>query len=42
MKPITVDAGEAAQWFDYEGKGIQYDSPGRVIDLIKEDSLKRR
>ncbi|HCS1417880.1 TPA: glycohydrolase toxin TNT-related protein, partial [Shigella boydii] len=41
-KPITVDAGEAAPWFGYEGGGIQYELPDKVINLINNGSLERR
>jgi RHS repeat-associated protein len=34
-KPLTVKAGEAAPWFGYEGNGIQYELPDRVIALEK-------
>ncbi|EDF8720487.1 DUF4237 domain-containing protein [Salmonella enterica] len=42
MGPITVDAGEAAPWFGYEGGGTQYELPNKVIDLINNGSLERR
>ena len=40
-KPLTVDAGEIAPWFGYEGRGIQYELPDRVINLIKNETLER-
>lgn len=41
-KPITVDAGEVAPWFGYEGGGMQYELPDRVINLIDNGPLERR
>jgi len=40
-RKITVDAGEVAPWFGYEGRGIQYELPDKVIALIKNGSLAR-
>ncbi|WP_376753306.1 glycohydrolase toxin TNT-related protein [Enterobacter soli] len=42
MEPITVDAGEVAPWFGYEGGGTQYELRNRAIDLINNGSLERR
>lgn len=41
QKPITVDVGEIAPWFGYEGHGIQYELPEKVIVLVKDKTLKR-
>ncbi|SFC54057.1 RHS repeat-associated core domain-containing protein [Massilia yuzhufengensis] len=40
-EPLTVKAGGAAPWFGYEGNGIQYELPGRVIDLEKAGILTK-
>ncbi|EPJ7088694.1 glycohydrolase toxin TNT-related protein [Citrobacter amalonaticus] len=42
MEPITVNAGDAAPWFGYEGGGAQYELPSRVTDLLRNGSLERR
>ncbi|WP_318363491.1 glycohydrolase toxin TNT-related protein, partial [Enterobacter sp.] len=39
--PITVNAGEAAPWFGYEGGGMQYELPDSVISLINDGKLGR-
>ncbi|WXG15961.1 TNT domain-containing protein [Xenorhabdus griffiniae] len=40
-KPITADAGEIAPWFGYPGRGIQYDLPKKVNELIADGSLEK-
>jgi RHS repeat-associated protein len=40
-KPLTVKVGEAAPWFGYEGNGIQYELPERVIALEKAGALTK-
>jgi type VI secretion system secreted protein VgrG len=40
-EPLTVKAGEAAPWFGYEGNGIQYELPERVIALEKSGILTK-
>ncbi|MBD1227915.1 TNT domain-containing protein [Xenorhabdus griffiniae] len=40
-KPITVDAGEITPWFGYPGRGIQYDLPKKVNELIADGSLEK-
>ena len=39
LKPIQVDVGLAAPWFNQKGMGIQYELPSSVSDLIKIGSL---
>ena len=39
LKPIQVDAGLAAPWFNQVGMGMQYELPLPVDDLIKNGSL---
>ena len=39
LKPIQVDAGLAAPWFNQRGMGMQYELPLSVADLIKNGSL---
>jgi RHS repeat-associated protein len=40
-KPLTVKAGGAAPWFGYEGNGIQYELPEKVIALEKAGILTK-
>ncbi|WP_155276864.1 glycohydrolase toxin TNT-related protein, partial [Pectobacterium atrosepticum] len=42
VKPITVDAGDIKGWFGYEGGGTQYELPDKIINLVRDGSLKRR
>lgn len=41
VKPIEVDAGVAAPWFDQPGLGTQYELPARVSDLLKSGHIER-
>lgn len=40
-KPIDVDAGQTAPWFDEPGGGTQYKLPMSVDDLIDDGYLRR-
>lgn len=41
IKPINVQAGETAPWFDEPGGGTQYKLPLSVDDLIDDGYLRR-
>lgn len=41
QKEITVEAGEIAPWFGYEGGGMQFELPDTVDNLKKIGILKR-
>jgi hypothetical protein len=41
VKPLRVQAGKAAPWFDQPGGGIQYKTEVRVQDLVAKGSLKQ-
>jgi hypothetical protein len=40
VKPLRVQAGKAAPWFDQPGGGIQYKTEARVQDLVGKGYLK--
>ena len=40
-KPVDVQAGIVAAWFDEEGGGYQYFLPSSVMNLINDGSLRR-
>ena len=40
-KPVDVQAGIIASWFDEEGGGYQYFLPSSVMSLINDGSLRR-
>jgi len=41
MKPLRVQAGTAAPWFDQPGGGIQYKSSARVQMLVERGYLRQ-
>lgn len=40
MRPIDADAGPSAPWFDQPGKGMQFELPGSVRDLLGSGHLR--
>ncbi|WP_145502189.1 glycohydrolase toxin TNT-related protein [Yersinia similis] len=40
-EPIIVMSGKAAPWFGYEGGGMQYELPKKVIELVNGGLLTR-
>jgi hypothetical protein len=41
LKPIEVEFGKIAPWFDEPGGGIQYRHPERIIDLLKNEKIEQ-
>jgi RHS repeat-associated protein len=41
VKPFDVRAGPTAPWYGQPGGGMQYELPGRVVDLLKSGHLER-
>lgn len=41
LKPIEVDAGPSAPWFNQPGGGLQFELPGSVDDLINSGHLRQ-
>ena len=41
VKPIQVEGGKIAPWFDEPGEGIQYIMPESLDQLVKEGILKK-
>lgn len=41
VKPIDVQSGKIAPWFDQPGGGIQYQFPQSIEELIRSGHLRR-
>ncbi|MBX3433467.1 MAG: TNT domain-containing protein [Pirellulales bacterium] len=41
VKPIEVDGGTTAPWFQQPGLGTQYELPSSVRDLLRSGHLER-